>query len=156
MKIVAFLQNQWFKNPALMQRILLEQFKGDREKFVATYLFYGCVTGQRLRAALGEDLCDQIVWENASPVIGGEASAKFVADRSHVKRVIEKHEPTHVIGFGKVACDILDEIRTIHQSLHSENVPWKFIRAPHPAARQSDVPMRLKLVAETLLEYAAE
>jgi hypothetical protein len=72
MKIVAFLQNMWVRNPESARRIL-KRAPQVRERLIAYSLFAGCLTGRRLKAALGEELCQSIVWEEASPVIADNA-----------------------------------------------------------------------------------
>lgn len=148
MKIVAFLQNQWFKNPAAIKAQIEEaparhphKFKtyaDAREWYLAAYLFFGCTTGRRLRAAFGEELCDKIIWEEQSPEIGGKASAAFPPDFAHIRGVLERHSPTHVIALGSLASDALTKI------LIDDNPPWNLICGPHPAARFPDIVARLK------------
>lgn len=81
-KIVAFLQNQWFRDPERMKRIREDVHWKDKPRWHwnATWLFFGCLTGRRLLEALGEDLCSEIYWEEISPEIGGFAASAFPAD----------------------------------------------------------------------------
>jgi hypothetical protein len=122
MTIVAFLQNQWFKDPEGIKQIY-ERWPDKREKLNAAYLFMGCKTGKNLRKAFG-DLCDEIVWEEVSPEIGGHSASSFPPDPEHIKRVIEKHQPDVVLMFGKIAQDGVTPL-------------WRGpkIAFPHPAYR---------------------
>src|SRR6266568_1090430 len=110
MKIVAFMQNQWFRNPHKAREIF-DKHSNKREELIARFLFAGRgLSGRRLQAAFG-DLCDQIVWEESSTNFGGESSSLFPADMAHIKRVLEKHKPDIVLAFGKVASNALQVLR---------------------------------------------
>lgn len=144
MKIVAFLQNMWVRNPARVRRMLDRDTTGKlRERVLAHALFAGCLTGRRLRAGLGEELCDSIVWEEASPVIADNPQDYHAPDPEHIRRVLAKHQPDLVLCFTKrgeqeilAACDC------------------QVISAPHPAARSADVTEhleRVRLAIETMM-----
>jgi hypothetical protein len=144
MKIVAFLQNQWFRDPERIKRIIertteREATEGQkdaqavREYYISSFLFMGCVTGRRLKQCLGEELCDDIVWEEISKEVGGQSSAVFPADLKHMRFVIDRHRPDVVLAFGKAATDALKEIRPA----------CDVISGPHPAARFNDILQRL-------------
>lgn len=124
MKILAFLQNQWFHNPEAIKAQFARRPE-MRNALIGTYLFMGCLTGRRLAAALGDDLCDQIIWEECSPEIGGKSSAAFPADLKHIRHAITEHMPDLILAFGKLAGDAL---RTLKPS-------QPVIYGPHPAAR---------------------
>lgn len=152
MKILGILQNQWFKNPAKIKQMIAEkelEYPNAREFYIATFLFWGCLTGRRLRATLGEDYCNEIVWEECSKEIGGCASARFPADIQHLQRVIDKHKPTHVIAFGQLAKDALMQL------YESGRGDYVLFIAPHPAARQSDVTAQLRNLRKLLDEERA-
>jgi hypothetical protein len=152
MMIVAFLQNQWFKDPARMRQILATQFKGDRESFERTFLFFGCLTGRRLMIAFGEELCDRIVWSNASPLIAGQSDDVFPPDPSHMASVIRKHTPQIVLLFGAVAqAGMADVIPILRRDVH--HVGFQIIAAPHPAARGALTTARLAAAAKLTREY---
>ena len=102
MKILAILQNQWFKEPARIKR-LLERRPKMRNQLIGRFLFAGCPTGRRLQTAFGKELCNQIIWEEASPEIGGFSRSVFPADHAHIAAAIAKHQPEVIIGLGKVA-----------------------------------------------------
>lgn len=132
MKIIAFLQNQWFKDPDRMKRMLETTFKGDRQKFTRTFLFFGCLTGRRLTKAFGEDLCDQIIWEEASPLIAGQSSGAFPADMNHICGILDRHKPNIVLTLGRIAREAIE-------SLPIMDVNYATISGPHPAARHATV-----------------
>lgn len=144
MKIVAFLQNQWFKQPERMKLILENDFKGNRERFVSTFLFFGCATGRNLRRWLGEELCDLIIWENASCEITGEASGCPPADPEHIKRVLKKHKPTHVIAFGRIAESAV--------LLLPGKRRYELYTVPHPTSRQPGVSSQILQLKVKLLQ----
>lgn len=155
MKIVAFLQNQWFKEPerikwTIERTIEREKERGARGKtadevreyYLAAFLFWGCLTGQRLKKALGE-LTNQIVWEEVSREIGGSSSSCFPPDLAHVRDVLDRHKPEVVLTFGKLALEGLGAVRKPRDR-------FRIISSPHPASRSPDVPIRLKEVAREL------
>jgi hypothetical protein len=127
MKIVSFLQNQWFREPERVKQ-LYEKYPEQRERMIASFLFMGCLTGQRLQRVFGEDLCRKITWEEASRNIGGRSSSQFPADINHIKTVLEKHKPIVVLAFGKIVSVPLAQLK-------EQGAPWHLITAPHPAAR---------------------
>ena len=147
MKTVAFLQNQWFKDPERAKK-LLERYEkfvftdGDgRERFLRDMLFLGCLTGKRLLAAFTWDVCAEIIWEEASRDIGGKSSSRFKADVSHIESVLRKHQPGAILIFGKVASDGFQAMGGLHSFLHIKE--WKdkvqVCVGPHPAARGDTV-----------------
>jgi hypothetical protein len=152
MKVVAFLQNMWFKDPARMERQLATTFKGDREKFIRTWLFWSCLTGKRLRQAFGEELCDEIVWEEASPKMGGHSSSAFPADPIHIGGVIRRHNPDVVMAFGKIA---VSGVVSLVQNLGALEPGWTLIAGPHPAARGNEVLGQLATMANQLRSMTA-
>lgn len=62
MTIVVILQNQWFKDPEGI-RAMFAEHPERRERYIEAFLFMGCLTGKRLRSAFGDELCDEIIWE---------------------------------------------------------------------------------------------
>lgn len=146
MKIVAFLQNQWFKDPEGVARMFAENPK-RRERYISAFLFMGCLTGRRLQQVFGEELCDQIVWEEISPEIGGHASSKFPADPAHIERVLRKHAPDVVLAFGKLAGDGL--LSTLsNPRLRELPHGFKILYGPHPAARNGAIEGLRKMKSE--------
>lgn len=146
MTIVAFLQNQWFDRPEVVRKVY-DEHPERRERLNSAYLFMGCKTGRMLKSAFGKDLCDQIVWENVSPEIGGEASSKFPPDPEHVARVLEKHQPGIVLLFGKVA----------ESASHMIPAGKILLIGPHPAARSPATLANLRVMRmelEKVMAYA--
>lgn len=123
MTILAFLQNIWFKNPE-QARAIFARNPERRNQLIGTFLFMGCLSGKRLEQAFG-DLCDEIIWEECSPEIGGQSSAAFPADFEHISGAINKHNPDVILAFGKLASDALRKVAP----------DQKLICGPHPAAR---------------------
>lgn len=139
MSILAFLQNQWFRDPEAARDVFARHLD-RRNDLIRLYLFMGCLTGRRLRTAFG-DLCEDIVWEECSPEIGGKSSAAFPADLEHMRAAIMKHCPIYILAFGKTA---IEATRQVAPSCA------KVLCAPHPAARGASVPWELRMVAEQL------
>lgn len=152
MTILAFLQNQWFHSPERMKKLLATHYQNDRELFTRTFLFWEslhgmCLTGRRLQNAFGAELCDQIIWEEASPEICGKASVCPPADAGHMGAVIAKNQPEVIMTFGNVAGTGLLGIPrpTVHLIMHG----------PHPAARGKEVITQLATMADHLRRYIA-
>ena len=137
-KIVAFLQNQWFKHPDTVKRMMRDHPE-RRERYISAFLFMGCLTGRRLRSVLGEQLCDQIIWEEVSPEIGDHAASRFPADIQHMQSVIVKHNPAVILAFGKIAENAVMQL----------NPRPLTICAAHPAARHGAI-SSLKLMRDRL------
>lgn len=155
MKTVAFLQNQWFKNPDKARQVFARNLD-LREKLIARYLFAGCLTGRRLREVFG-DLCNQIVWEETSANVGGHAASRFPPDASHMARVIVKHRADAVLFFGSVAQkgmtiienDCLIDVELLRLPLAERYYDgFQVIRGPHPAARNRAVEGLRKMLTE--------
>jgi hypothetical protein len=147
MKILAFLQNQWVKDPARVQAIYDRH--GDdpdrRAKLNARFLFYRSLTGRRLRAAFGE-LCDEIVWEEASLRKAGKSSGVFPADENHMAECVRHHKPDVVLTFGKVASAALAVVFGTVE-VDGKMVDFTILHGPHPAARQDGVMWSLRSMA---------
>jgi hypothetical protein len=143
-KLLAFLQNQWFHNPAKVER-LMQVYPDRRESMIRFALFRGCLTGRRLKAAFGEDLCDQIIWEEASPKITGRASDCPPADPAHMAAAIARHQPDVIMTFGRIA----------EMGMAGIQVPRATLRlhGPHPAARGNQTTIQLAHMAEALQSY---
>lgn len=143
-KIVAFLQNQWFKEPQRVKDAIArrpeETHEAFRHQFLVRALFAGCHTGKRLESAFGPVLCDEIYWEEISREMGDYASAVFPPNIEHIKAVLKAQDPGIVIAFGKHAEAAL---RPLAAQSH-----WLFLTTPHPAARFPDTIVRLKATAE--------
>lgn len=130
--VVAFLQNQWFKEPVRVQRIY-DQHPDIREQCIRRFLFAGCLTGRQLMKAFGEDGCSRIVWEECSTKIAGFSEGVFPADLDHMVRVVEKWKPKLVLAFGRVADKAINEVLRRYGRTGGY---FEILTAPHPAARQ--------------------
>ena len=137
MKILAFLQNQWVRDPKRLMA-MIERTPAARERFLK-YALFQSFTGHRLEQVFGEE-CMGWNWDNASPQIGSHASSCFPPDPEHIKSVLDKHEPDVVLAFGRVA----------EKALRSIGGDFKLISGPHPAARGADVISRLECMAQEL------
>jgi hypothetical protein len=143
MKIVAFLQNMWVRDPERLKRAIKRDGEELRIRMMEYSLFAGCVTGRRLKAAFGE-LIEDIVWEETTREIADNPKTIFPAQPEHIKAVLEKYQPDVVLTFGKIAADSVKPL-------------WsgRIICSPHPAARQGDVPDRLAAAASELKSMMA-
>lgn len=140
MKIVAFLQNQWARDPVAMKRIY-DRYATDLNKRAdlnARFLFYQSLTGRRLKMAFGEK-CDEIIWEEATTEITAVSSAAPRPNPAHIKRVLEYHSPHAVMIFGAGHRQAV--LKAIEES---ERVIDVMIFA-HPAART--------ITSEDLIEW---
>jgi hypothetical protein len=129
MKILAFMQCLWFRDSTKAAEIFARHPE-KRNDLIRLYLFAGCLTGRRLQQALGEKICHEIVWEEASPRIGDHASSKFEADLNHIRQSIETHQPEIIVCFGKVAGD----------AVRGLDLATRVLYAPHPASRENPMP----------------
>ncbi len=138
MTYVAFLQNMWVKDPARVRLMIEHHGEEYRLRVMKYFLFAGCLTGRRLRAAFG-DLCEEIVWEQSTREIADNPKTIFPAQPEHIKAVLEHHKPDAVLTFGRIARDAVSPL-------------WKgiLIACPHPAARQPDTMAKLKAAAADL------
>lgn len=141
MSIVAFLQNQWFKNPERI-RAIYAKHPAKRAYLNKSFLFMGCMSGRRLKKAFGE-LCDIIVWEEVSTEIGDRSSSVFPHDIKHMNAVIAEHRPEIILAFGQVAQRAMKDVKFTDGTV---------IMLPHPAARGRGVQEQLDSAASTLRE----
>ena len=135
MKTVAFLQNQWVRDPERVRRAiaLAGAPQRYRRRFIACALFNGCLTGRRIVDAFGEVFLDraQIIWENASPQIASKASGAFPPDVDHMAAVLKEEQPVAVLLFGAKA------IRGYKAAARSVgDLCAAVFSGPHPAARR--------------------
>jgi hypothetical protein len=154
---LAFLQNQWFKNPERV-REMMDRKPESRQWFIKQFLFAGCLTGRRLISAFGQDLVDQIVWEEISPQIGSKSGSWFDPDPVHIAAMIQKFQPRVIICFGTLAAegvrDYLEHQPGIQRRLTSARAeltsPFigRVLYAPHPAARNNPMPALCELARQ--------
>jgi hypothetical protein len=153
MSIVAFLQNAWFKDPSGVAKIYASHGPDldRRVRLNEAYLFFGGLTGRNLRIALGEDLCDKIVWENASPKFGGKSSDRFPPDPEHIRKVLDHFKPKAVLVLGAEAARGVADTRKLFDGSGAWT-DFVIVTGPHPAGRAPDVMDRLRKCAEKLRE----
>ncbi len=152
MIILAFLQNLWVKDPARWKEIL-EKYPDRRVGIIRHLLLdYGCLTGRRIKNCFGEDLVEQMIFEEASREIAGDSKTICPPDRPHIKACLEKYKPKAVVTFGKVAEDAVRPA-WINWSIYEPAAA--FIACPHPAARQNDTVAKLQAAAGELGKLAA-
>ena len=155
MTIVAFLQNQYFHNPQ-KARDLYDRNPELRERLNRQFLFAGCVAGRRLERAFGYDSCQQIIWEEISPEIGGQSNSIFPADQIHINRVISKHQPNIILAFGNPAVTALRKWQsTVAMELPVKPMPI-LLCGPHPTARYPDICQQLADMADELIHVQYE
>jgi hypothetical protein len=155
-KVLAFLQNQWFTNPERMAVIYARHGGGwdGRAELNGVYLFFRCLTGRRLLAAFGDDARNRIIWENASPKLAGKSDGAFPADIEHMAGAIRHHMPDVVLTFGRIATDGLAAATLAHADLRSPG--FRTYSGPHPAARHATVAFELKEMAAYVRAVEAE
>ena len=134
MKIVAFLQNQWWHDPEGVKKRIAEH--ADPEVFRLRLISYGlsiCTTGKRLEKyllpALTPETFKAIHWENSSREIGGKSKSSFPADIEHMQKVINEQDPDVILCFGVIARQGLDQCRLLSDT--------DVLHAVHPASRGS-------------------
>ncbi len=140
MKVLAILQNQWYRDPDRVRALLNGKTPQFRRAFLARTLFAGCRTGKVLLDVFGRERCARIVWEEASPEIGGISASVFPPDPAHIAAAIEVVKPEVVMAFGLVA----------KQGVTGLFNPDRLIVGPHPTARGADILPRLRVMARAL------
>lgn len=157
--VLGLLQNQWFKDPSRIPRVIAQYERHlppaqARARFIRDMLFFGCLTGRRIRQAFGEGLLDLMTFEEVSPEIGGSPASVFPPDIRHVTGVLMTFRPRIVVLFGKVAAEALND-----QSLAAvvrTQLAARLIYTVHPTARGADVPARLREAANEVREALKE
>lgn len=99
MKIVAFMQNPWFRLDTPKEAI--DRYRTDQE--FHRRLLGETMSGNRLRIAFGEHWFKEIWWDNANPKHSDVASGMMDPDIAHIERVIKEQEPNLIITFGAQA-----------------------------------------------------
>lgn len=140
--ILGLLQNQWVRDPARVQSVLARHDAAFRRRYLGALLFFGSLTGKRLRTAFG-DWCERIVWENASPVIGAKSNDAPSPDLQHVRLAIAEVQPQIILTFGQRARWAIGR------------TDWRgpIIAGPHPAARMTGIAERLAAMRKQLEPY---
>lgn len=134
MKIVAFLQNQWWHDPEGVKKRIADH--ADPEVFRLRLISYGlsiCTTGKRLEKyllpAIEPETFKEIHWENSSREIGGRSASSFPADPKHMREVLNVQQPNVVLCFGKIARKGMDNLIVAPKIA--------VLYAVHPASRGS-------------------
>lgn len=136
MKILGVLQNQWVRDPERTRALIAEKGPEYRRRLLHYALFAGCLTGRRLKAWLGDELCGQIEWEEASPEITGHSSGNPKPDPEHVRAAIERVRPDVVLAFGVNAANaVMGAMQSMHRNPAGERMEFRLICVGHPAAR---------------------
>ncbi len=123
-KIVAFLQNPWFKPGTDERHIIAYRDDQDFHRRVLSM----CMTGQRLVAAFG-DLYDQIHWDNTNWRPAFMASGREDPDYQHMLGVMKRISPDLVLCFGNQARDAMRVVTRL------SNWGKEFLQCHHPNAR---------------------
>lgn len=131
MRILAFLQNPWFR-PGTSERHI-KMYRDDPRFHRKVLELYN--TGKALRRAFG-DAYDGIVWDNANPLHGETRDAVLRPDFLHMARRIAEVSPKLVLLFGRQAQTGWDQI-TAMNTLRGVVQRVMVLRAPHPMARGS-------------------
>lgn len=146
MKIVAFLQNPWFKEGTAERHILMYR---DDQVFHRKVLQMS-MSGGRLWIAFGSELYNQIWWDNTSWRPSVTSSGVKNIDMEHVRKVISEQRPGLVLCFGR-------------QAEHAVNIafdyPWyERMVCHHPNARgrtQADLDLFALIVKKHIVEAQA-
>lgn len=141
--ILAFLQNLWVKNPVKVQD-MFDRNPERRNDLLRFLLFHGGLTGKRIKQAFGEDLAYEIIYEECTKEIANNPKTICKPDLKHIEESLLRIDPDLVITFGDIA----------YKSILKNTVyGLTIIKAPHPAARQSDTVHKLKLVAKRINQF---
>src|SRR5438067_416503 len=97
MKILAFLQNPWFRASTDPRHIAMYR---EDQNFHRRVLLMSA-TGRALYRAFGPELYAQIHWDNANPHHGGERGAQFPPDVWHMLTIVVSVRPDVILLFGR-------------------------------------------------------
>jgi hypothetical protein len=140
-KIVAFLQNLWVKDPEKMRQIF-DRHPGfeSRAYMLRTLLMRGGRTGKILKATLGMETINQIIWEETTTQIAGDPKTIFPADLSHIRKVLNFYKPEAVVTFGRIASK---SVFLVANGMLAEPAEFTFelLCVPHPCARPAADPI---------------
>jgi hypothetical protein len=133
-----------------------------RQRFIRDFLFFGCLTGERLKTAFapvfdplwGEDgWYWRFTWEETSIEFGGNSGAVFPPDPDHVALALGHYRPAILVCFGRVAESALGYSQ-VEMAVKQNNT--RILYAPHPAARGSMTLTRLREVATKIKNHITE
>lgn len=154
--VLALMQNQWFKDPERIRK-LYERSPSPRHLLIQRFLFAGCLSGKRLQTAFGTDLCRRIIWEEASPEIGGHSSSRFKPDAEHIANALRKHRPNVVVLFGAVARQGFAQADLNLRFAGEKDIcPRRIVKTCHPAARGTETFRELDRAANELRKILKE
>ncbi len=144
--ILAFLQNMWVRDPERIKRDIAKYGEELRMRYIEYALFAGCKTGRMLKKAFGEELIEQITFEETTREIAGDPKTIFPADLAHIRQCLEHHKPRVVLTFGQIA----------HDAVQPLVGPIRHIHAHHPASRHPGSFNTLMLAAADLRKFLGE
>lgn len=146
MKILAFLQNMWVRDPERTLAMISNSSTPLklRRRMQHYALFAGCLTGRRLKSYLG-DLTDSIIWEEASLEITATSNAKVTSDLDHMRSCIVAENPDIIVTFGRIAKEAVVLIAPQARTL---------VYSPHPAARNKLDQARFREAVQRLVKLA--
>lgn len=151
MKTLAFMQNQWFRQPQVHRLMMarkkvegIEAWFNHRASFIRRALFFRCQSGRVLQSMLGEPLCEAIIWDEMSPEIYDNPKAIPEPDICHMGELMLWHEPELVVTFGAPAREAWRELGWL-----GSNCRPIVINSPHPACRA--ITDRAKLITACAL-----
>lgn len=143
MKILAFLQNPWWKAGTDPRHIEMYRENARFRSIVLTH----SATGRALRRAFGDELYDAIAWDNASYEYSETRGHVARPDFMYMARRVAAVRPDVVLLFGGQAQSGWELIQE-QNNLSGLTVRPVVLRAPHPMARGSQVDHLKKISAE--------
>ena len=126
MKIVAFLQNPWFREGTPDN--VIQRYRDD-QRFHRKILLLS-MSGKRLHKAFG-DLYNEIHWDNTNWRAVHHAAGKLYPDFKHMANVVSNQEPDMIIAVGNQAWDSC--IALLKTGVFRK--PCVIVRCHHPNAR---------------------
>lgn len=153
MKIVAFLQNPWFRAGIEPRHVAMYRENQDFHRRVLAM----SATGRALIRAFGEELYGAVHWDNACPNHGFVRGATFPPDVEWMARVFAAQRPDVVLLFGKQAQVGWDEMEDAI-GMKNWNPPHEVavFGAPHPMARGSAQKHIERIAADVKKIYFAQ
>ncbi len=146
--ILCFLQNLWVKDPERVRKMIAQHEASEEFRLILIrqLLFYGGLTGRRIKACFG-DMLLHMIFEETTREIAGDAKTVLPPDPEHIRACLEKYKPKMVVTFGKVAEKSVLPLWQNSSRVQSGTGWGSFIACPHPAARQKDTVTKLQTAA---------
>lgn len=144
MKILAFLQNPWFRKGTSQHHI--EMYR-DNQDFHHRVLSLS-MTGKRLVRAFGE-LYPLIHWDNTNWRPSSQASGREESDYTHMMTVLARILPDIVLAFGNQAIEACHYIKS-HDMMPEHII---ILNCHHPNARHR-TQEHLNQFAELVRKYS--